>query len=477
METIDNLTSKLMTLRTAFEAQRFPGAAERIDRIDRCVDLMVENEQAICDAVQKDFGVRGPIMSSMGELMGPIMHARFVRSHLGKWMRPEKRRTNFPYGLLGGRTYIEHQPLGVVGIMVPWNGPVGVAMIGMIDAFSAGNRCMVKLSENAPNAAELLIGLAPQYFAADEIAFVTGPHQVGQAFAELPFDHIVFTGGTEIGRSVMASAARNLVPVTLELGGKCPAIVAHDANFELAANRIAAGRLVNSGQGCITPDYALVPHANLAEFSDLTAQAIRTLYPTIQGNDDYTSMINDRHFSRVVSYIEEARCAGCEIIEVKPHGTPAADPATRLIAPTLIVNPDPELKVMREEIFGPVLPIVPYDTLEDAVAFVNSRPKPLALYYFGQNDRGKRQVLENTMSGGVTVNDSLMHLVMADLPFGGVGGSGMGRYWGGDSGFRNLSNPRGVYEQGRIGKLARIAQPPYGRTVQRLLRSQIRKTR
>jgi coniferyl-aldehyde dehydrogenase len=472
-----NLKATVDSLRSAFAGEPYPSIEARIDRIDRCVDLLVDHQEAICAALNEDFGVRGPVLSRFADILAPIQHARHVRKHLRRWMRPQRRRPDFPYGLVGGKAYIDYQPLGVVGVIVPWNGPIGMAMVGAIDALSAGNRVLVKLSEHAPRSAELLMQLAPRYLSDTEAVFVTGDAEVARSFAELPLDHLLFTGGTEIGRNVMIAAARNLVPVTLELGGKCPAIVGPDADLAGAAARIVAGRLINSGQGCITPDYALVPRPDLRRFAELADQAARRLYPRIAGNSDYTSIINRRHFERILSYVEEARAAGCQVLESRPDGETLPDPARRLIAPTFVLDPPPQLRLMREEVFGPVLAVVPYDSLRDATDFVNRNPRPLALYYLGQNKQHKQAVLRATTSGGVTVNDTLLHLMMSELPFGGVGPSGTGRYWGGDSGFIRFSNPRSVFEQGWLGKLGELFQPPYGGTVERLLRSQIKKTR
>lgn len=366
-------------------------------------------------------------------------------------------------------------PKGVVGIMAPWNFPIGMVMAPLAGVFAAGNRAMVKPSEYTPRVSALLEDLVPRRFAAEELAVITGGPEVGEAFSSLPFDHLVFTGSTAIGRKVMAAAARNLVPVTLELGGKSPTIVSRSADLRQAAERIALGKLMNAGQICLAPDYVLIPREREAPFIAELEAAVAGMYPSLLANDDYTAVVSPRHAERLRSLVADAVRQGAEAIEINPGREDfAGSNGTKLPLTVLRGVTDP-MAVMQEEIFGPVLPIVPVDSPDEALAFVNARPRPLGLYWFGRDRAEERAVLSRTVSGGVTINDVIFHNAMEDLPFGGIGPSGMGAYHGFD-GFREFSHSRAVYRQARfdVAALAGL-KPPYGRATRLTLRRELRK--
>jgi coniferyl-aldehyde dehydrogenase len=361
---------------------------------------------------------------------------------------------------------IVYQPLGVVGIISPWNYPVNLALGPLIAALAAGNRAMIKPSELVPETAELLRDLIAEAFPDDQVTVITGGAEVGEAFSKLPFDHLVFTGSTRVGKIVMRAASENLVPVTLELGGKSPSIVGTDFDTKTAAERIMSGKTFNAGQTCIAPDYALVPAASRDAFVDACKAAVAKMFPTIAKNPDYTSVVNDKHYARIRSYVDDAKTRGGTVVELNP-GNETLDPAARKMPPTLVLDATDEMLCMQEEIFGPVLPIVTYTRIEEAIAYVNAHPRPLALYYFGHGRAAIDRVLAETTSGGVSINETLLHFAQEDLPFGGVGASGMGAYHSRE-GFRSLSMPKPVFRQSRINTTG-LLRPPYGKLADRLL--------
>jgi coniferyl-aldehyde dehydrogenase len=365
-----------------------------------------------------------------------------------------------------GRNLLMRQPLGVVGVISPWNYPYQLALGPVLAALAAGNRVMLKPSELAPRLADLLARMVADHFAPDEFAVVTGDAAVGKAFSELPFDHLLFTGSTAVGRLVAQAAARNLTPVTLELGGKSPAILDATCDFDRAARSIAFGKFLNAGQTCIAPDYALVPRASVGVFAEALRQAITRLYPTLARNPDYTSIISDRHRQRLAGLLAEAESQGAKAIVVNPAGEDF-DPAARKLAPTLLLGATPQMKLMQEEIFGPILPIIGYDAIDEALDAVNAHDRPLALYWYGEDERRRDHVLRNTISGGVTVNDCTIHFLQEDQPFGGVGASGIGAYHG-EWGFRTFSKEKPVFVQSKLNGLS-LLYPPYGRTFARMM--------
>ena len=358
------------------------------------------------------------------------------------------------------------QPLGVVGVVAPWNYPYQLSILPAVAALAAGNRVMIKPSELTPKSAELMARIVRETFDEDEIAIFPGDAAAGKAFVELPFDHLFFTGSTAVGRLVAQAAAKNLTPVTLELGGKSPLIVDTDSDFARIMPMVAVGKLFNAGQTCIAPDYALVPRARIDEFAAEFSRAVAKLYPTLAENRDYTSIVNGRHHARLEGLLADARARGATIVAINPAGE-VLDPAKRKIAPTLVLGAGDDASIMREEIFGPLFPVVAYDRLDDAIRYVNERARPLALYWFGDDPAHRDRVLHGTIAGGVTVNGCLTHFAQEDQPFGGVGESGTGSYHG-ESGFRTFSKEKPVYYQGRLG-LMPLLFPPYGRRMDAVL--------
>ena len=461
--------------RNAFKAEGPVSMATRIDRIDRCIALLVDNKEAICEAVNRDFGCRSKYVTLMTDVMNSVGSLKFARKNLKKWMKPEKRTPFMPMNFLGAKAHVHYQPKGVIGIMTPWNVPVNMIFSPLADVLGAGNRAMVKPSEFTPHTGEVMRKLFAQYFEESEIAVVTGGPEVGAAFSALPLDHIIFTGATTIGRLVMRAAAENMVPVTLELGGKSPVIIGDDCDIKLAAERIITGKSMNGGQLCISPDYCFVPQSRLEAFIHRCKEVIAEQFPTVQGNPDFVACINERHYERVRAYIDEAAAAGTRIVPLCPAGEEVSSREQHKIALHLVVEPADDLACMQDEIFGAILNIKTYDDLSDVIDFINARERPLALYYFGRDKAEEDRVIRETISGGVTVNAIGMHVACDDMPFGGIGHSGMGNYRGRD-GFRTFSHARSVYREGFVD-MAKLAGtlPPYGEKVAKMLESQIKK--
>lgn len=451
-------------LRAGFSHETFPSAEVRRDRLAALGRLLRENSSRIEEAISADFGHRSPHETRLLELFPCLEGVRHSRRHLRRWMRAERRPTGRWFQ--PGRSSVLPQPLGVVGILVPWNYPIFLSVGPLICALAAGNRALLKMSEFTPGTGALFAELAAQYFDPGVVAVVNGDARVGQAFSALPFDHLLFTGSTEVGHHVMRAAAENLTPVTLELGGKSPAIVAPGYSLTRAAERIGVGKTMNAGQTCIAPDYALVPRGLEQTFVAALRTTIDGIYPDLATTPDYTHIINQRHFDRLNRYVDEARSAGCEIAGLSSHMA-QPDIATRRMPPLALLNPGDGLAVMREEIFGPLLPVIGYESLEQAVDFVNARPHPLALYLFDDDASRISRLLKATHAGGVTINDVIMHIAQDELPFGGVGASGMGAYHG-KAGFDTFSKLKPVFHQSRLNGLG-FFKPPYGRMFDRLV--------
>jgi len=449
--------------RAAFAREPNPDAAVRRDRLARLLAMVREREHDLVAAIDRDFGHRSTHETRLAELYIVTAAARYALANLRRWMRPQRVAT--PIQLLPGSARIVPQPLGVAGIVSPWNYPVQLALAPAIGALAAGNRVMLKPSEVTPATSALLAEAIAQRFAPDEFTVVTGGADTGGEFTRLPFDHLFFTGSTAVGRIVAMAAAENLTPVTLELGGKSPAIVDASADLAVVAPRIAVGKLLNAGQTCIAPDYALVPERMVHAFVAAVTRAVRALYPDPLHGDDYTSIVNARHYDRLVALVEDARAKGAKVVTI-PDGA-APDPVTRRIPPTLIVGVTDVMQVMREEIFGPILPIESYAKLDDAIAAVTGRPRPLAFYVFGEDRVARERILHETIAGGVTVNDTLWHFAHEELPFGGVGASGIGAYHG-EAGFRTFSHLKSVFAQPRR-TAAKLLYPPYGATFEKVL--------
>ena len=459
--------------RAAFAAELPVSLAVRRDRLDRAKAMVRDNAGRFCDALSEDFGHRSREQSMLTDIAGSIGPIDHALKHMARWARPEKRPVQFPLGLLGAKAWVEHQPKGVVGVIAPWNFPVNLVMGPVAGAFAAGDRVMVKTSEFTPITAALFEELAPRYFAAEELHFVSGGPEVGRAFAELPFDHLLFTGATGIGRHILHAAADNLTPVTLELGGKSPAIIGAGADLRQATERIAMGKMLNAGQICLAPDYVLTPAVREREVVDGLKAAASAMYPTLLGNPDYTAVVNDRHHQRLLAWIDDARAKGATVEVVDPANEDFAASNSRKMPLHIVTGVTDQMTLMQEEIFGPVLPVVRYDGVDDAIARVNRGPRPLGLYYFGPDEAERRRVLDRTISGGVTLDDVVFHVSMEDLPFGGVGPSGMGAYHGRD-GFKTFSHARAVYKQSKLD-VAGLAgmKPPYGAKLRKTVAKQI----
>jgi coniferyl-aldehyde dehydrogenase len=432
----DALNRLLRRQQQAFRADMNPSREVRLDRLARLERLLdADAEREFAEAISQDFGNRSRVETVLAESIFTRTAIKQARKHLKSWMKPRRMPTAMTY--LPGRSRLLRQPLGVVGIISPWNYPLQLALAPLVGALAAGNRAMLKPSEFTPRLSEVLRRRIAQVFAEDEVAVVVGDADVGKAFSALPFDHLVFTGSTPVGRIVAQAAAKNLTPVTLELGGKSPAIIDASADFSRIVERIAFGKLLNAGQTCIAPDYLLVPRDRRDELVAALRAVVARMYPTIQDNPDYTSIVSDRHYQRLRDLVDDARARGAQVVELAPAGE-SADPARRKLAPTLLLDVDDSMRVMQEEIFGPLLPIVAVDDAQAAIDYVNAHDRPLALYWFGGDRAARDRVLAHTISGGVTINDTLLHIAQEALPFGGVGPSGQGCYHG-EFGFRQFS--------------------------------------
>jgi coniferyl-aldehyde dehydrogenase len=451
-------------------------AATRIDRLDRGIDVLVRYADKLAEALNSDFSCRPrevTLLTDVGASVAPMKHAK---KHLHKWMKPEKRPTGFPLNLMGGRSRIEYQPLGVAGIIAPWNFPVSMVFAPMSGALAAGNRIMVKPSEFTPATSEVLKAMVEDVYDPKEVVVFTGGPEVGQAFSNLPLDHLLFTGATSVARHIMAAASRNLVPVTLELGGKSPVIISRSADLEKSLARIMMGKTLNAGQICLAPDYLLVPEEKLHEVITIAQNAVAAMYPKLLDNEQYTSVINERHFQRLTGYLAEAEERGVKTIAINPAGEDfSQQQGTHKIPPTLIPEPPEDLKVLQEEIFGPLLPIRTYTEFSETIDYINSRPRPLAAYYFGEDADEQAAVETRTTSGGMCINDVIMHIGQEDLPFGGVGPSGMGSYHG-IEGFRTFSHAKSIYRQTKwnFAKLGGLL-PPYGQATEKSIKMQVKK--
>ena len=472
---IDRMGQVLARQRAAFTAALPEPLAMRRDRIDRAIALLIDTKDAFAKAVSADFGHRSTEQTLMTDIMPSVGALKHAKKHFEAWSRSDRRKAMFPLGLLGARAEVVYQPKGVVGVIAPWNFPVGMVMVPMAGILAAGNRAMIKPSEFTERVAEVFAEAVPKYFAEDEVAVFTGGVDVGTAFSQLAFDHMIFTGATSVGKHIMRAAAENLVPVTLELGGKSPTFIGRSADQAKAGSRIAMGKMMNAGQICLAPDYLLVAKDQETAMIESVRAGVTEMYPTLLANDDYTSVVNGRNRERLEGYLADARAKGAELIEINPAGEDFASSNGNKMPLTIIRGVTDDMKVMQEEIFGPILPVMTYDNIDQAIDYVNAHDRPLGLYYFGQDKAEEQKVLSRTISGGVTVNDVLFHNAMEDLPFGGVGPSGMGNYHGVD-GFKTFSHARAVYRQPGldVGKLSGF-KPPYGKTTQSTLARELKK--
>ena len=465
----EKMIATLAAQRAAFTAELPVTGAIRKDRLQRVVALLVDHGMAFAKSISDDFGHRATQTTMMSDINGTLRSLKSTIKQIDAWMKPERRHLPLPLWLMGARAGVEYQPKGVVGIIGPWNFPLTLTLEPLNGAFAAGNRAMIKFSEFTPATGALLEQVVPNYFDSSELAVFTGGPDVGQAFAMLNFDHLMFTGSTGVGKHILHAAADNLVPVTLELGGKSPAIIGRSANLAQSTGRIAMAKTLNAGQVCLAPDYLLVPKEQEGAIIDGIRSSVTAMYPTMLDNPDYTSVLNAAHRDRLTALLADARDKGAEVTEINPANEDFAASNGTKMPLNIVRNVTTDMKVMQEEIFGPILPVMTYDRIETAIDYVNTHDHALALYYFGADSTEEGQVLSRTISGGVTVNDCVMHVAMETLPFGGIGPSGMGYYHGFD-GFKTFSHGKSVFHQTRfnIAKLVGM-MPPYGEKTQKTI--------
>lgn len=461
---ISELRPTLDRLRAAQRANP-PDYAQRMADLARLRQAFKARLDEMVAALSADFGHRSRHESLASDAMTVLAEIDAMRKHLREWMRPQPRPVDWLFW--PARAEVRIQPLGVVGVIAPWNYPVNLALMPLATAIAAGNHVYLKPSEQTPRTSAFLQDLLREVFPADRVAVALGGGELGAAFAGLAFDHLLFTGSTAVGRKVMAAAAPNLTPVTLELGGKSPAIIAPGYSLATAAARIASGKFLNAGQTCIAPDYVLVPKAQRDAFVEALRREVAARYRSLDDNPDYTRIINEGQFRRLRGYLDEARARGYQVTALVPVD-PARAEAERIIPPTVVVDPADDAALMRDEIFGPILPVKGYGDLDEAVAYVNAHERPLALYAFDNQHARVRRMLDRTMAGGVTVNDTVMHIAQGNLPFGGIGPSGMGHYHGRE-GFLVFSKQKPVLYQSRITGMA-LFKPPYRGLADRLVK-------
>jgi coniferyl-aldehyde dehydrogenase len=450
------LLSLLGKLRAANRKHGPPDYDARVEHLDKLERVLLARKHDIAKAIGMDYGSRSKHESLAAEVMVVVNEIKHARTHLHEWMETEPREVSWMF--LPARAEVVMQPVGVVGIVSPWNYPAQLSLGPLVGALAAGNRVMIKPSELASDTAEIIRTIITETFAPDHVSVVTGGPEVAEEFSRLPFDHLLFTGSTRLGKIVMKAAAENLTPVTLELGGKSPAIVGEGYSITQAAQKIIFGKAFNAGQTCIAPDYAFLPKGRVEAFIEECKTAFAQMYPLLGTNPDYTAIINDKHYERLQSYLSDARIRGAKIVELNP-AKEQLDPNARKMAPVLLLHAKEDSMVMQEEIFGPILPIKVYEKLDDAIDYVNEHPRPLALYYFDHDQGRIDRVLRETVSGGVTINDTLLHCAQSDLPFGGVGQSGMGAYHARE-GFDRFTHRKPVFYQSRFTGTT-LLRPPY----------------
>ena len=441
----ENMNDVLNLQKKKFIKDGPPSIDLRVDRLNRLTSMLVENRYAFTEALSSDFGSRSQNASLMTDVYTVLPEITNAIKNIKRWTKDEKRSSNMPFSLFGAKSYIRYEPLGTIGMISPWNFPVNLAFGPLASIFAAGNQVMHKPSELTPETAALMKELCDKAYDQDEFATFLGGPETGEAFSKLNFDHLLYTGSGNVGKHVMNAAAQNLVPVTLELGGKSPVVVGNSADIQASAKRVMFGKTMNAGQICLAPDYVMVHKDKKDEFITEAEKAVADYYPNIKNNDDYTSIINERHFDRLNGLIDDAREKGATINQINPSNEDFSQQEFFKIPPTIITDTSDDMRVMKEEIFGPILPVLEYTDVEEALDTINSKDRPLGLYYFGTDKNEQSNVLDNTSSGGVTINNVVGHIQQQDLPFGGVGPSGMGRYHSQD-GFKNFSNARAVFK-------------------------------
>ena len=471
MENQRSMEEVLKLQREHFLNEGPPSYELRIDRLDRVQDMVIQNKDRITEALNTDFGSRSPNQSLISDVYAILPAFSHAKKHLKSWMKDEKRKSNFPFGLLGAKSYIHREPLGVVGMISPWNFPMYLSLAPLAGIFSAGNQVMHKPSEFTPITSEFLKEICDSAFDETEFATFLGGPEVGAAFTQLKFDHLLFTGSGNIGKHVMRAASENLVPLTLELGGKSPVIVSDSSNIDITARRVMFNKTLNAGQICLAPDYVYVHETEKDNFVEACKNQVSEFYSDLKYNPDYTSVINQKHYDRLIGLLSDAKDHGAELVEINPANEDFSQQESYKIPPTLVLNPSDEMQIMKEEIFGPLLPIKTYKDIDDPIEYINKNDKPLGLYYFGNNKNEEAKVINSTSSGGVTVNDIMGHIQQNELGFGGVGPSGMGKY-DGFEGFTNFSNNKPIYKQIGFGldKLLDAIRPPYKSSIEDVLK-------
>ncbi|HCW89662.1 MAG TPA: coniferyl-aldehyde dehydrogenase [Marinobacter sp.] len=447
----------------AFSNNTMPSFTERMENLKRLKQAILKYQDRFIDAVDRDFSCRSRDETLIAEIMPSVQGINYAMKHLKGWMKPSKRHVSILFQPASNE--VQYQPKGVVGVIVPWNYPLFLAAGPLTAALAAGNRVMIKMSEFTPHTSALFREMIEETFPQDLVAVVLGEADVAAEFSSRAFDHILFTGSTSVGKLVMKAAAENLTPVTLELGGKSPAIISSDVPMADASQRLAFGKALNAGQTCVAPDYVLCPTDRVQAFVDEFRTQFSGMFPSLRDNDDFTAIVNEQQYQRLQGYLKDAREKGAELIEINPSQEDLSG-GTRKMPLTLALNTTPDMKIMQDEIFGPILPVISYSGLEEAIRFINERPRPLALYLFSYDRDTQRQVLEATHSGGACINDAVMHVAQDDLPFGGVGDSGMGHYHG-KEGFMTFSHQRAVFSKQRFNS-GKYIYPPHGRAVHRM---------
>ncbi|CAA0093570.1 Coniferyl aldehyde dehydrogenase [Zhongshania aliphaticivorans] len=466
-------TSSLQSLLTAQRAAHikdpYPSLELRTDRINRLIDMVVSNQQSMIDAVMADFENRSAMTTRTSDLMPTLDNLKYVRSNLKKWMKPEKRSSKFPLGLIGAKSKVEYVPMGVVGNISPWNFPINLALSPMADILGAGNRIMLKPSELTPETSNLMAKAIESSFDKTELTVVLGGPEVAAEFSKLKFDHLLFTGSTNVARLVAQSSASNLIPLTLELGGKNPVVISPSANLQLAAEKLMWAKTLNGGQICLCPDTIFVPESMMQAFISACKASLKKLYPGDVATDpEYTHIITQRHADRLREMTAEAKESGAQVIALHE-----SDSSGRRVLPSLVINADSSCRISQEEVFGPLLAVESYQNLQEVVTGINEKARPLAVYYFGTDKQEIDKLTHETVSGGLVVNDLMAHILQEDLPFGGVGDSGMGSYHGFD-GFKNFSHAKAVYNQSKLDPF-KILRPPYGKMVEDGVARQIKR--
>ena len=448
----------------AYRHMPLPTSKQRVENLRRLKAVILKYQDQCAEAINKDFGCRSKNETLIAELLTSVQSINYAIKNTSKWMRPDRRKISMLFA--PAKNQVLFQPLGVVGIIAPWNYPVLMVTGPLVTALAAGNRAMIKVSEFTPHVNAVIKQALAEAFDESHVAIIEGGADTAAAFSDMPFNHLLFTGSTSVGRQVMAAAAKNLTPVTLELGGKSPVIVSSHISLDEAAKRICYGKSLNAGQTCIAPDYIMVPRGKEQAFIDAYDKAFSNMYPSLKNNADYTAIINDRHYQRLSSWVADAKAKGATITELNPGNEDLSN--THKMAPVIISKTNQEMTVMQEELFGPILPVISYRSMDDALQYINDRPRPLALYYFGYNQTECDHVLNNSHAGGVSINDTLKHMAQDDMAFGGVGHSGIGHYHG-KEGFLALSHSKSVHKVGRFSS-GKLVYPPYNSRIIKMLK-------